>query len=96
VDAAAVDYLAAGDTKVESFTFTLCDGHGGGVARTVDVTITGTNDRPVITSAPQAASVTEMAERAAGEDASNHMPPRWDLKAAQGLLPGREQSSGRL
>lgn len=56
VDAAAVEYLAAGETKVESFTFTLCDGHGGGVARTVDVTITGTNDRPVITSAPQAAS----------------------------------------
>jgi hypothetical protein len=38
----------------------------------VDVTITGNNDRPVITSAPQAASVTEMAERTVGENPSNH------------------------
>ncbi|QOL49120.1 cadherin domain-containing protein [Massilia litorea] len=46
----AVEYLAAGETKVEQFTVTVDDGHGGQVSRTVSVTITGTNDAPVITS----------------------------------------------
>src|SRR5207253_1050364 len=48
VAAAAVEYLAAGETKIESFTFSLSDGNGGLVSRTVDVTITGTNDAPTI------------------------------------------------
>ena len=46
--ASAVEYLAKDQTKVESFTITLDDGNGGTVARTIDVTITGTNDAPVI------------------------------------------------
>ena len=46
----AVEYLAAGQTKVESFTISLDDGHGGVVTKQVDVTITGTNDAPVFTS----------------------------------------------
>jgi VCBS repeat-containing protein len=44
VAASAVEYLAEGEHKVESFTFSVLDGHGGSVDRTVDVTITGTND----------------------------------------------------
>jgi VCBS repeat-containing protein len=44
VDAAAVEYLAAGEHKVESFTFAVLDGHGGSTERTVDVVITGTID----------------------------------------------------
>ncbi len=44
VEAAAVEYLAEGEHKVETFTFSLLDGHGGSVERTVDVTITGTTD----------------------------------------------------
>ena len=44
----AVAYLAQNETKVENFTVTLNDGHGGTVDRTVSVTITGTNDAPVI------------------------------------------------
>ena len=47
VAASAVEYLSATDTKVESFTITLDDGHGGTVERTIEVTITGTNDGPV-------------------------------------------------
>ena len=47
VTASAVEYLGATDTKVESFTITLDDGHGGTVERTIEVTITGTNDGPV-------------------------------------------------
>lgn len=47
VDATAVEYIALGETKIESFQITLDDHHGGTVERTVDVTITGTNDAPV-------------------------------------------------
>src|SRR5438874_8790389 len=45
----AVEYLAAGQTKVETFSFNVLDGQGGSVPRTVSVTITGTNDAPVVT-----------------------------------------------
>ena len=48
---AAVEYLAARQTKVESFTITLNDQNGGVVTKQIDVTITGTNDAPVVTSA---------------------------------------------
>ena len=44
----AVEYLAAGQTRVESFTMTLDDGHGGIVSKQVNVTITGTNDAPIL------------------------------------------------
>ncbi len=38
-------------TKVETFTITLNDGNGGTFHRTVSVTITGTNDAPVVAAA---------------------------------------------
>ena len=59
VDATAVEYLAAGQTRVESFTITVNDQHGGSVTRQIDVTITGTNDTPTIGAADAAAAVTE-------------------------------------
>ena len=43
----AVEYLAAGQTKVETFTITL-DDENGGMITGIDVTITGTNEEPVI------------------------------------------------
>ena len=43
-------YLAAGQTKVESFTITLSDQNGGVITRQIDVTITGTNDAAVLSS----------------------------------------------
>ena len=49
VAASAVEYLAVGQSKVETFTFNVLDGKGGSVARTVTVTINGTNDAPVLT-----------------------------------------------
>ena len=49
VAASAVEYLAEGQTKVESFTITLDDSNGGLITKQIDVTITGTNDAPVIT-----------------------------------------------
>jgi VCBS repeat-containing protein len=48
VDAAAIEYLAAGQTKTERFTFDVQDNHGASVAKTVEVTLTGTNDAPLI------------------------------------------------
>ena len=47
VTASAVEYLAEGETKVETFSFNVLDGKGGSVTRTVTVTITGTNDAPI-------------------------------------------------
>ena len=46
VAASAIEYLAAGQPKVESFTITLDDQNGGLITRQIDVTITGTNDAP--------------------------------------------------
>ncbi|WP_291852221.1 VCBS domain-containing protein [Bradyrhizobium sp.] len=54
VEGSEVEYLAKNQTKVEQFTITVGDGKGGTVDRTVAVTITGTNDAPVIDAiAPQ-------------------------------------------
>jgi VCBS repeat-containing protein len=60
VAASAVEYLAAGETRIESFSFNLEDGHGGSIARTVDVTITGTNDAPQVTLVDVTGAVTEL------------------------------------
>ena len=46
VAASAVEYLAEGEEKIESFTITLDDQNGGMITRQIDVTITGTNDLP--------------------------------------------------
>jgi VCBS repeat-containing protein len=56
---AAVQYLSAGQTKVESFTITLNDQNGGLITKRIDVTITGTNDAPVITAQDLIGAVTE-------------------------------------
>ena len=55
----AVEYLAAGQTKVETFSFNVLDGQGGSVARTVEVTVTGTNDAPIGTAAATLTAGTE-------------------------------------
>ncbi|MGZ5027202.1 MAG: VCBS domain-containing protein, partial [Methylobacter sp.] len=44
----AVEYLGAGQTKVESFNVMIDDQHGGVVSKQVDVTIIGTYDAPVV------------------------------------------------
>ena len=54
-----MEYLAAGQTRVESFTVSLDDGHGGTVTKQVDVTITGTNDTPILSAAAATGAVTE-------------------------------------
>ncbi len=64
VAASAVEYLAATETKDETFTITLDDGNGGTVERTISVTITGTNDAPTV-AATQGASFIEAVDASA-------------------------------
>ncbi|WP_027168523.1 VCBS domain-containing protein, partial [Mesorhizobium sp. WSM3224] len=56
---AALNQLAAGQTVHETYTVTLDDQHGGVITRDVVITITGTNDVPVIGAATLAGAVTE-------------------------------------
>ncbi|QQN64690.1 VCBS domain-containing protein [Bradyrhizobium diazoefficiens] len=55
----AIDYLQAGQTLTQKYDVTISDGHGGTTVQTVTVTIVGTNDAPVITSAAQSGNVAE-------------------------------------
>ena len=64
--------LAVNQTVTQVYTVTVSDGQGGTVPQTVTVTITGTNDVPVITSGTQSGAVTEIVDHAAGENATMH------------------------
>jgi VCBS repeat-containing protein len=62
VPASAVEYLAAGETKVDTFSITLDDQHGSTITRQIAVTITGTSDAPdisVVTTDSILAALTE-------------------------------------
>jgi len=85
VDATAVEYLAAGETRVESFTITVNDQHGGIVNRQIDVTITGTNDAPTISTADAAAAVTEDAATPTLSDSGTITFDDVDLSDAHGV-----------
>src|SRR5207245_1433132 len=45
----ATDFLAAGQTVIETYTVKVNDNHGGSTTQAVTVTITGANENPVIT-----------------------------------------------
>ena len=70
VAASAVEYLAAGQTKPETFTFNVLDGKGGSVPRTVTVTVTGTNDAPDISVQSGDIATANLTETNAGISAS--------------------------
>ena len=57
----AFDFLADGEILTLTYTATVDDGHGGVVTKPFTITVTGTNDAVVITSAPQTATITEIA-----------------------------------
>ncbi|MBD9498137.1 type I secretion C-terminal target domain-containing protein, partial [Ensifer sp. ENS02] len=67
-----LDSLQAGQTLTQTYDVTLDDGKSGTVTQTVTITITGTNDAPIITSGTQSGSVTEIADNAGGENATLH------------------------
>lgn len=48
VASSAVEYLAEGETRIETFTIRLADLYGGAVDRMVSITITGANDAAVV------------------------------------------------
>ena len=49
VEILAVPALAVGETLLDTFTYTVSDGHGGTDTATLTITITGTNDAPTAT-----------------------------------------------
>ncbi len=57
---AQFDFLALDETLVLTYMATVNDGHGGVVSTPVKVTITGTNDAPVITAQDLIGGVTEL------------------------------------
>src|SRR5262245_49271987 len=68
----AVEFLGAGQTLTQTYTVLVVDNNGGLAAQTVTITITGTNEVPVITSGVQTGSVPEIADGAAGENTAPH------------------------
>ena len=81
----AVEYLAAGQTKVESFTITLNDQNGSVITEQIDVTITGTNDAPVITAQDLSGAVTEQVTPAGDlSDSGATRSPMWTDRRAPG------------
>src|SRR5262249_33164338 len=68
----AVEFLAAGQTLTQTYTVQVADNNGGLTTQDVIITITGTNDAPVITSGVQAGLVTEIADGAPGENTAPH------------------------
>ncbi len=66
----AVDMLGAGETRVQIYDLTVDDGRGGKATQPISVTITGTNDAPVIRTSASilAGGVTELVDGSAGEN----------------------------
>ncbi|MCB1507598.1 MAG: tandem-95 repeat protein, partial [Hyphomicrobiaceae bacterium] len=56
---ADLDFLGANDSVTMDFVVTIHDGHGGTATETVTITVTGSNDAPVVTVADVTGSVTE-------------------------------------
>ncbi|MEJ6021719.1 beta strand repeat-containing protein [Ramlibacter sp. PS4R-6] len=58
-DNAHYQYLAAGETATDTFTYQVTDANDDFATATVTVTITGTNDQPTISAATASGAVTE-------------------------------------
>src|SRR5205085_1345977 len=70
VNNADLQFLAQGQSVVQTYTVEVDDNHGGSATQTVSITINGSEDAPSITAAVASGSVTEDAHVAATESAS--------------------------
>lgn len=68
------DYLAVGESTVVTLSYAITDEHGATAASTIDITVTGTNDAPVIDAGGTDASgaVTELPNGDPNENAFTH------------------------
>jgi VCBS repeat-containing protein len=67
---ASVDYFSNGQTKVQTYAVVVNDGKGGTVTQDVTVTITGTNDAPVI----NAIAITALTEQTDSDALTTTIP----------------------
>jgi VCBS repeat-containing protein len=67
-----VNYLGAGETLTQTYSIELSDGSGGSTFQDVEITITGSNDGPVITSGPAQETITELPDGDPGENTFLH------------------------
>ncbi|CZT36845.1 VCBS domain-containing protein [Rhizobium sp. 9140] len=72
-----VDFLGAGETRVQVYDVTIDDGRGGRTTQPVSVTMTGTNDAPVIHTSASVFSggITELVDGLAGENRTSLTTP---------------------
>ena len=59
IDDGALDFLGADDVVTLTYTVQVDDGYGGTTTQDVTITVHGTEDKPVITTGTQAATITE-------------------------------------
>ena len=59
IDAAAIQHIPAGVIETIEVRYDIMDGHGGTVAQTETITITGVNDRPVLAAGTNFSTITE-------------------------------------
>ena len=72
----STQHLAAGETSTESFLITIDDGHGGVAEQTVSITITGTNDAPLISVGAGDSAAASLSETNSGLSASGTLTVR--------------------
>ena len=97
VAASAVEYLAKDQVKIEQFTITLNDGNGGTISRTIEVTVTGTNDDPVVATSDLTGAVLEAATPAGNlADTGTIAFTDVDLTDTHSINPTVVASSGAL
>ncbi|WP_120497498.1 VCBS domain-containing protein [Kiloniella sp. EL199] len=68
VEDSVLNHLARGENLTQIYRVTIDDGNGGSVTEEVVITIEGTNDQPVISSAVTSGSIDEIADNQQGEN----------------------------
>lgn len=101
VNSGDVDYLAQNEIKVESFTITLDDQNGGLITKQIDVTITGSNDAPVVAAALTAGAAEDAASfnidmLAGASDVDTGETATLNVQNVTGLVDGVSLSGNML